>query len=360
MQSRFKMAAAAALVLGLVASLGACGAQTANGNNAASGQLSGTLQVATFGGKYKQLLQKYVEPEFRKTAPNVKIVYTESTNASDYTAKAIAEKGSAKGSYDVLITGGTAQLEEAGVLSKLDSSTISNIANLKPEYQSDPYYAPQIYSAITLAYNTNEIKTPPTSWDALFDSKYKGKVGVMSSMGQYWTFAATATKSDKPLDADWSQSFDVLKKLKENDTKFYATNDALATAIQTGEIWLTLSWRARNALLNTEGSQPTADVVPQEGTLDGTYGASIPVNAPNPKAAQAFVNATLAVSAQVGFGEGMGYLPTVTNAKLPEDKQSKLGFTDDESKRIIHISSSQMFNKWDPLTSKWNQEVLNQ
>lgn len=146
-----------------------------------------------------------MKPEFHKVAPNVKIVYTESINSNDYIAKAIAEKNSNKGTFDVLITGstGTAQLEQSAKSAKLDAEDISNLANLKSEYKDDQYFAPQIYSAITLAYNTDKIKDAPTSWDVLFSDKYKDKMGVMSNLEQYWAFAAASTQTKKPLDENW-------------------------------------------------------------------------------------------------------------------------------------------------------------
>jgi putative spermidine/putrescine transport system substrate-binding protein len=361
-RSLFRPLTAAFVCASLTIGLSACGSSSAGSAAPSGDELTGTVSVGTFGGQYKELIQKYVEPEFKKAAPNVKIVYTESTNAEDYIAKTIAEKSSKKGSYDVLLTGssGTAKLTDAGVLADLDSNDIPNLKNLKADYRNDKYFAAQIYSAITLAYNKNEIKEAPDSWSTLFSDKYKGKIGVMSNMSSYWTFAAVALESKDPLNEKWTDHFDRLKKLKTLDAKFYSTNDALGTALQTGEVWVSLGWRARNALLTTDGGQPIGDVVPKEGTLDGTYGSSIPKNAPNPKAAQAFVNATLSATAQVGFGEAMGYVPTVTNAKLSSAKEKQIGFTADEQKRITHVTSKQLLTKQNEILDAWNEQILNQ
>ena len=52
-------------------------------------------------------------------------------------------------------------------------------------------------------------------------------------------------------------------------------------------------------------------------------------------------DAMLAAPAQEGFAVDMGYNPTVTNAKVPDDVQKRIGFTDEDLKKpIIGIANS--------------------
>ena len=65
----------------------------------------------------------------------------------------------------------------------------------------------------------------------------------------------------------------------------------------------------------------------KEGVPMYISGFVMPKNAPNKAGAYAYLDAMLAPSAQEGFAVDMGYNPTVTNAKVPDDLQKRIGFT---------------------------------
>ena len=71
-------------------------------------------------------------------------------------------------------------------------------------------------------------------------------------------------------------------------------------------------------------------------------GFVMPKNAPNKEGAYAWLNAMMAPSAQEGFAVDMGYNPTVTNAKVPADVQKRIGFTDEEKKRLVDLDYGYM------------------
>jgi putative spermidine/putrescine transport system substrate-binding protein len=317
------------------------------------------IVVATYAGKYYDLIVKYVIAELQKTNPELTAVYLYGTD-SDFYPKVMAE-ADGPGTYDVVIVGSNAMvnLEQNDLLMALDESKIPNKKFIQPNF-SNPYYVPQIYSALTLAYNETNVP-PPDSWKILYDPAYRGKIGVMAAMRAQWLFTALMVDNADPMNTDWMSHFDSrILSLRDLDVKFYASNDALVSGLQSGEVWLSLGWRARNALLTVPGSEKLADVVPKEGTYAAWYGAGIPKNAKNPDGAHAFLNAMLAPEAQKGFGEEMGYSPTVTNVTLSPEMLARIGFTDDEVK-LIHNIPDEKFNEVDAvLIRRWEQEFVRQ
>jgi putative spermidine/putrescine transport system substrate-binding protein len=317
------------------------------------------IVVATYAGKYQDLLNKYVVPELKKTHPNLKVVYTLG-NDGDHNPKLIAEKGG-QGSFDVLTMSAISLSThyENGIIGDLDFTKLPNATYLLDQFKFS-FAVPQIFSALTLAYNEKTVNPRPDSWDVFWDPKYKGKVGVFSPTGgnTFWVLAAAAANGGDLLKDDWLSHWPKLLELKKQDIKLYASQDALVTGLRSGEVWLSVNWRARNALLTVEGSEPLGDVLPREGTYSTWYGAGIPKNANNPEGAYAFLNAMLQSEVQKGFAEDFGYSPSVNNVTLAPEILKKIGFTEDEKKLILPVPTSFLQDLEIRLKDPWSQDFL--
>jgi putative spermidine/putrescine transport system substrate-binding protein len=315
------------------------------------------IVVATYAGKYQELLNKYVVPELKKTRPDLKVVYTLG-NDGDHNPKIIAEKGG-QGSFDVLTMSASSLTThyENEIIGDLDFTKLPNAEHLLGQFKFS-FAVPQIFSAVTLAYNEKEVNPKPDSWNIFWDPKYKGKVGVFSSGDAYWMMAAAAADGGDIQKDDWLSHWPKLMELRNQDLKIYASQDALVTALRSGEVWLSINYRARNALLTVEGSEPLEDVLPREGSYATWYGAAIPKNANNPEGAYAFLNTLLLPEVQRGFGEEFGYSPSVGNITLSPEILGKIGFTGDEQQRIYPIPTPFFQDLSTRMNEPWNQEFL--
>ena len=74
------------------------------------------------------------------------------------------------------------------MLLELDHSKIPNMANLDETYLDasyDPgnkYSIPYMWGTVGILYNTEKVDEEITSWDVLFDEKYKGEVYMLDSV----------------------------------------------------------------------------------------------------------------------------------------------------------------------------------
>ena len=84
-------------------------------------------------------------------------------------------------------------------------------------------------------------------------------------------------------------------------------------------------------------------------------GFVMPKNAPNKAGGYAYLDAMMAASAQEGFAVDMGYNPTVTNAKVADDLQKRIGFTDDEKKRLVDLDYGYMGKNDVAFQDWWNK-----
>ena len=63
----------------------------------------------------------------------------------------------------------------------------------------------------------------------------------------------------------------------------------------------------------------------------------------------------MAPSAQENFAIDMGYNPTVTNADVPADVQKRIGFTDEEKKRLVDLDYGYMAKNDVAIQDWWNK-----
>src|SRR5690606_17335485 len=141
-----------------------------------------------------------------------------------------------------------------------------------------------------------------------------GRVGVVDDQYDYLTLAGSLASGKGATDLEAGQQF--LRELKANKPKVYPSVDALASALKSGEIWVTVTWKAR-ALQWKKAGLPLAFVFPKEGALPATFEAAITAGSRVGECGMGYLNAMLDPRAQLAFAETMGYAPTIVNAGLP-------------------------------------------
>ena len=297
----------------------------------ASAEESKKIVVGTWGGDYANLLHKNVETPFLE--PKGWEVVQDTASDAPRRAKMVAEKRLPRGTSDVqaLSDVNVAEMVAAGVLEKLDYSKLSQGANVLPVLKSD-YAVPHIYSGLVLVYNPKLFPTPPASLNDLFDAKNAGKVGVIDIQYIY-TIMAAAIVGGGSL-TNFEPAKPKLLDLKKQGVKIYPTNEGMAQGLKTEEVGLCVMWKARCVQWQKAGV-PVESVAPKEGILAYQSLFSIPKNAPNKQGGYAYLDAILQSQAQIAFANDMGYNPTVSDAPIADDLRKRIGFTDDEQKRLV-------------------------
>nr|BFE87411.1 hypothetical protein GCM10020093_100120 [Planobispora longispora] len=156
--------------------------------------------------------------------------------------------------YDIIVmTNGTqfAKMQALGYLVGLDHKQLPNFAaNAAPKYKSPAYdpnntYSIPYTSGMTgIAYNTKYVKDPIKSIQALFDPKYKGKVGMMADSQEIANFGllALGVAPEQATKADWQKAADLLNKQREDGiVRKYYDQDYI-DAVSKGDVWLTMGW----------------------------------------------------------------------------------------------------------------------
>ena len=308
--------------------------------------------VGTWGGDYQDLLIANFE---KRVLGQRKVEVSHDVgNAPPRKTKLLTERNSRKGTMDVALLSETDMYElyKQGVFEELDYSKLKNAANIIPALRRS-YSIPHIYSGKVILYNPAKVTPAPTSYADLWNPKYKGRVGFADGLYAQIFESAAIINGGSPTNI-LEPGKAKLAELKKLDPKVYPSNEALATALKSEEVWLTIMWRARGVQWKNAGIGIEM-AVPKEGATPIIFEAAIPKNAPNKDCAYAYLDAMLEAQGQVGFAAKMGYVPTVTNAKLDEKLDKDLSFTAEEQKKFIIPDLETVAKNNAAMLDWWNQ-----
>jgi spermidine/putrescine transport system substrate-binding protein len=198
--------------------------------------------------------------------------------------------------YDITFATG---VDVPGFLSRnlvlpLDHSLIPNLVNLGAEWQ-DPAYdpgnahsVPYMWWTTGFGYDTERIPEGLTSWAALWDERWKGKMAMLDDYRETFGVAlirlgySVNTTSDAELD-------EALALLQEQQPllRKYTADDI--GDLSSGDVWLSHAWGADVSQVSTEVPSVTY-VIPAEGGIRGSDAMVLLANAPHPIAANLFIN----------------------------------------------------------------------
>lgn len=305
--------------------------------------------VGTWGGDYQKLLQRIVNPQ----AKGLEVIY-DTGNAVARMTKVRAEAKSRRGSMDVTLLADLDmyELSVAGALEPIGNQQVPRKAQVFDTLLT-PYSIPHIFSAMVIVYDTTKIKTPPTSFNQALDPSLKGRVGFSDIIFNFNVLFAGLANGGNTSSFEAGMKF--LMNLKGNQPKVFPSNEAVAAALKSGEIWMTCMWKAR-ALQWQKAGLPLGFAIPQEGAVPVTFEAAVPRNTRNKQAAFDYLGAMLAPQGQVEFADAMGYAPTVRDAKMSAELAARVGFTPDELKRLRALDLKQLLAQKAQVLDFWNKE----
>ncbi len=300
--------------------------------------------IGTWGGDYSRLLTKNIDSLLKGT----ECVHAEE-NADPRKAKMMAEKVLRRGTVDVqgLSANDMFDMDQQGLAEHLDYSKMANAKNLIPAMKY-PYGIGHIYSGKVVLYNPDMMKAPEGFADTL-DPKLGNKLGIIDIQRQYVMVAAALASGGSVH--DFGPGKERLIACRKAGARIYPSNEAFAQALKTGEIACGIMWKARAVQWQNAGIK-VETVAPKEGVPMYVSGFVMQKNAPNKEAGYAWLNAMMDPSAQKNFAIDMGYNPTVTNADVPADVAKRIGFTDEEKKRLVDLDYAYMA-KTDVANQDW-------
>lgn len=259
------------------------------------------------------------------------------------------------------------RLYDAGLLAEIDTSKLTNYNDLWDQFKSPDYitFDSKLYGVnfawgpTLLISNADEVTTAPTSWNALLDEQYSGKISTWNyplQIAQYALLLDPVPEDPYTLDDDQLAAVkDILVAQRPHVRLYWNTGLELAQAFLNGEVVVADGWSWITSQIKTEGGNPV-ESIPDEGVTGWSDSWVISSAAQNYDLALKWADWMIGVEGQVGLTEIMGYSITnkVAAATLPEDVQQALRLTDVENE-YAKIKMWKFVENYDKWIQVWNE-----
>ncbi|PIG92525.1 extracellular solute-binding protein [Gloeocapsopsis sp. IPPAS B-1203] len=302
--------------------LKACANSATTSNTPTTG---GKLIATTLPGSWEQFNRTVLVPQFTADT-NAEAALVPLVSA-DQVAKLQASPNNPP--FDVLSldSGVFEGVPKEKLFQKLPTQQLQNYSELAAQFQTQDAWGALIgVQAVGIAYNPRTVKTPPSSWQDLWSSQYKGRVALMAMRNNHTIgFMQKIAKIHGGSAENLEPAFDALEELTPNLTGVVANAGALITLFQQGEVDLAPHDLNSVKLLQSKGVDIDW-VMPQEGGFALTPIMTIVQNpTASVELATAYIDAAISTDVQTQMTETNYVLPTNRNVPIPGAIAQKLG-----------------------------------
>lgn len=229
------------------------------------------------------------------------------------------------GKIDVCLPNSNVLLQawEEGLIQPIDTSKLENYMLLRDDLREfedahdadgNVYGVPWAWGTTSLGYNTDIIDEDLTSWSALWDDKYKGKVAYFDDYNTAILTAALYLQEEDPYNPDLEKVEQALIELKDNTRTYWASYDDFLKPFGAEEIVIGNMWVGLASSMFRNGD-PVSYVYPQEGTVGWSDFWAIATDAPNLDLAHKWVDFMSSEKFQTDFAnDPYGAIPSNSNA----------------------------------------------
>ncbi|MEX4005064.1 ABC transporter substrate-binding protein [Paraburkholderia sp. EG285A] len=333
------------------------GAVLATGGSFGGNASAESVTVGWFGGNWGEAFNQCVAEPFTK-ATGIKVIPEIGTSTVNL---AKLEQQRAAPSIDaVWMDGGVSELAMgSGVIDTLDPSRIPNLGTVVPEgiYKRDGSISAVStgFYAVGIAYNTKELKTPPTSWNDLWRTDLANELTFPSPANALGVPTIVFLNAISKEPGGMDETFKRLKTLKASE--FYDSSGAAANALQSGEVTAAVFNSAPTWDLADRGL-PLAFVSPKEGAWGGDVRLHLVKGARNKAAAEKFINAAITPAASACLANKLYLGPSVQGVKVSPEVARKLPWGTNGSVKDLKFLDWWDINKQRAaLVDRWNREI---
>jgi spermidine/putrescine transport system substrate-binding protein len=362
----------AALALAASLAIAACGGggiESGSDDNASvetvkvSGKPSGDLTISN----WPFYIDKQTVPDFEK-ATGVSVKYIEDVNDNaEFFAKMqqLLAKGESGGRSIFVVTDWMAKkMYDLGYLQNLDYSNgaLSNVdANLlstlkSPDFDPNREFSVPWQSGMTGLIVNTDAAPDVKSIDDLFDPKYKGQVEMLTELRDTVPLVMKSEGVDlaNATEDDWMAAIDKITEAVDSGQIRRFTGNDYTRDMANGDATAIIGWSGD--AIQLQADNPKIEFrMPTEGCMLWSDNMVIPVGAPNPTAAEAWMNYVYDPKNQAQIADYNYYTTPVEGVKPilkridPPAARSELIFPSEEFTKNCDIAP--------PLTGEEEQRV---
>jgi len=321
------LVAAAALALGLAACGGGGGGIEGGGETEAAekvkleGKPSGELTISN----WPLYIDKKTVPDFEK-ASGVSVKYIEDINSNEEffnKMQPLLGQGESGGrSIFVLADYMVTKMHKLGYLQEFDKAGLPEVeknlvASLQhPAFDPNRDYTAPWQSGMTGVIVNKETAPNVKSVCDLFESQYKGKVDFLNEVRETVPLVMKCEGVDpnEATEADWMKAIEKIKGAADSGQIRRFTGNDYARDLTSGDAVAVIGWSG-DAVQLQEDNPDLEWRMPTEGCMLWSEDMVIPIGAPNPTAAEAFMNYVYEPEVQANIAEYVNYVTPVEGVK---------------------------------------------
>ncbi len=261
--------------------------------------------------------------QFEKKS-GIKVKYDKFPDASTQRTKLLSDgKG---GGYDLTYPASTdvAPFARDGVIMPIEQRLIPNLGNLGADWQNPAYdpgnknSVPNYWWTTGIAWDPAKVKQDVTSWAALWDQQYSGKLGMLDDQQECFAAAGfrLGIKANTTDEAELDRCLDLLKQQKPLLRKY--TSDDIGD-FTSGQLWMTHAWSGDWVQMTYD--KPDAKyAIPSEGAIRGSDVMVVLSGAKHPIAAHLWIDFNLDAKVSAANSNYIGYMGPNAAAQQYIDK----------------------------------------
>jgi putative spermidine/putrescine transport system substrate-binding protein len=315
-----------------------------------------TLVTATFPGTWSEAHREILLPAFTKRSG---ASATQSILlGTDQVARLAAAKGG-RPPFDVALFDQPQVLDavKQGLIVEYPKAKSPNFAELLPEYQDQ--WGPRIsMQIIGVGYNPKQVKTPPKSWEALWDPQYKGRVGLTALNSQLGiAFLAEINRLHGGTDDNFDPAFKALRELLPNVGAIAANLGAYATLWQQEQIDIApYNFNFVQTLKSKD--VPVELAIPDSGPVGWYTSMHLTANAVEPDLAVSYIDTSLDAAVQSAMMQPpYDIIPTNSRVKLEGAITRSIAKSHAELAKVRSFDWEKINPQRGALIERFNREV---
>ncbi len=324
-RGRLPGAIAAVAVLALVAV--GCGGGVEGGSGTSTQAV--TVQARPSGrltiSNWPLYIDKRTVPSFEgQTGVSVKYIEDVNDNAEFFgKMQPLLARGQSGGRSLFVVTDWMAsKMHDLGYLQNVDKSGLPNVeANLvsalrDPAFDPGRSYTVPWQSGMTGIIVRRDLAPNVRSVCDLFDSKYKGKVEMLTELYDTVPLVMKCMGIDpnQASEADWNRAIDRIRAAADSGQVRRFTGNDYASDLTNGNASAVMGWSGDAVQLQADNKNIEWRM-PTEGCMLWSDNMVIPVGAPNPTAAEAFMNYVYDPSVAARIAAYVNYVSPVNGVK---------------------------------------------
>jgi spermidine/putrescine transport system substrate-binding protein len=355
-----------AAALGLVACGGGGGIEGGGSKEVQTVKLETKPSGSVTISNWPLYIDKETVPNFeQETGINVKYIEDINSNEEFFSKmQPLLQEGESGGRSIFVLAGYEVnKMYKLGYLENLDKSALPNVErNLVQSLRHPPYdpnrdYTVPWQSGMTGIIVNKELAPEVRSICDLFNPKYKGKVDFLNEVRETVPLVMKCEGTDpaKATEADWMKAIEKIKGAAESGQIRRFTGNDYARDLTSGDAAAVIGWSGDAVQLQADN--PNLEWrVPTQGCMQWSEDMVVPIGAPNPTAAEAFMNYVYNPKNQAPIAEYINYVTPVEGVKQLFEK------TDPELAKNPLIFPSPEFTKTcsptPPLEGEEEQNVI--